>query len=31
MANQSGIDVITYVRGGRFNYFPHGGTELSEE
>lgn len=31
MAKQSGIDVITYVRGGRFNYFPHGGTELSEE
>jgi len=31
MAKQSGIDVITYVRAGRFNYFPHGGTELSEE
>lgn len=31
MAKQSGIDVITYVRGGRFNYFPYGGTELSEE
>ncbi|MGO9568028.1 MAG: formate dehydrogenase accessory sulfurtransferase FdhD [Desulfomonilaceae bacterium] len=31
MAKQSMIDVITYVRAGRFNYFPHGGTELSEE
>ncbi len=31
MAKQSGIDVITYVRAGRFNYFPHGGTELTEE
>jgi FdhD protein len=30
MAAQSGIDVITYVRGGRFNYFPHGGIELIE-
>lgn len=30
MAAQSGIDVITYVRGGRFNYFPHGGIELVE-
>jgi FdhD protein len=31
MAKQSKIDVITYVRAGRFNYFPHGGTELTEE
>ena len=31
MAKQSQIDVITYVRAGRFNYFPHGGTELTEE
>lgn len=31
MAKQSEIDVITYVRAGRFNYFPHGGTELTEE
>jgi len=31
MAKQSGIDVITYVRAGRFNYFPHGGAELTEE
>lgn len=30
MAKQSGIDVITYVRGGRFNYFPHGAIELVE-
>lgn len=30
MAAQSGIDVITYVRGGRFNYFPHGSIELIE-
>jgi FdhD protein len=28
MARQSGIDVVTYVRAGRFNYFPHGATEL---
>lgn len=31
MAKQSQIDVITYVRAGRFNYFPHGATELTEE
>jgi len=31
MANQQGIDVITYVRGGRFNYFPHGAVELIGE
>jgi FdhD protein len=30
MAKQSGIDVVTYVRGGRFNYFPHGGAEMVE-
>ena len=24
MAKQSNIDVVTYVRGGRFNYFDHG-------
>jgi FdhD protein len=29
MGEQSGIDVITYVRGGRFNYFSHGGVKLS--
>ena len=29
MAKQSGIDVFTYVRGGRFNYFSHGATQLS--
>ena len=28
MAQQSGIDVITYVRAGRFNYFSNGGVEL---
>jgi FdhD protein len=28
MARQSGIDVFTYVRGGRFNYFSHGAVEL---
>ncbi len=28
MAQQSGIDVITYVRGGRFNYFASGGIDL---
>jgi FdhD protein len=28
MAKQSRIDVITYVRAGRFNYFPHGATML---
>ncbi len=31
MAKQSEIDVITYVRAGRYNYFPHGATELTEE
>lgn len=30
MAKQSGIDVVTYVRGGRFNYFPHGAAEMLE-
>jgi FdhD protein len=25
------IDVATYVRGGRFNYFSHGGADLSED
>ena len=29
MARQSGIDVFTYVRGGRFNYFSHGAIHLS--
>ncbi|MGD9819472.1 MAG: formate dehydrogenase accessory sulfurtransferase FdhD, partial [Desulfomonilaceae bacterium] len=28
MAQQSAIDVVTYVRGGRFNYFSNGGVEL---
>jgi len=28
MARQSRIDVITYVRAGRFNYFPHGSTNM---
>jgi FdhD protein len=28
MAKQSGIDVFTYVRGGRFNYFSHGAVDL---
>ncbi len=31
MARQSGIDVFTYVRGGRFNYFSHGATLLSTD
>ncbi|MBI5570349.1 MAG: formate dehydrogenase accessory sulfurtransferase FdhD [Desulfomonile tiedjei] len=31
IARQSRIDVVTYVRGGRFNYFPHGGADLSQE
>jgi len=31
IARQSHIDVVTYVRSGRFNYFPHGGADLSEE
>jgi len=30
IAQQQGIDVITYVRGSRFNYFPHGAVELVE-
>lgn len=29
-AKQQQIDVATYVRGGRFNYFSHGGAELVE-
>jgi len=28
MAKESGIDVITYVRGGRFNFFGHGATRF---
>lgn len=31
IAKQSGIDVFTYVRGGRFNYFPHGATHLTAD
>lgn len=31
MAKQSGIDVVTYVRPGRFNYFSHGGVELVQD
>jgi FdhD protein len=31
MAEQSGIDVVTYVRAGRFNYFSHGGVELVQD
>jgi FdhD protein len=31
MAKQAGVDLVTYVRGGRFNYFPHGGVELIED
>ena len=31
MAKQSHIDVVTYVRAGRFNYFDHGGAELIED
>ena len=31
MAKQSGIDVVTYVRANRFNYFSHGGGELVDE
>jgi FdhD protein len=31
MAKQSGIDVFTYVRGGRFNYFSHGAVDLSAD
>ncbi|HMK36024.1 MAG TPA: formate dehydrogenase accessory sulfurtransferase FdhD [Desulfomonilaceae bacterium] len=30
MAKQAGIDVATYARGGRFDYFPHGSTEVIE-
>ncbi len=30
MAKQSGIDVVTYVRAQRFNYFPHGACQLNE-
>ncbi len=30
-ARQQRIDVATYVRAGRFNYFPHGGAELVED
>jgi FdhD protein len=29
-AKQQQIDVVTYVRAGRFNYFSHGGAELVE-
>lgn len=29
MAKELGIDVVTYVRGGRFNFFGHGGTKLN--
>jgi FdhD protein len=31
MAGQSRIDVITYVRAGRFNYFSHGATIFHDE
>ncbi len=31
MAKQSNVDVVTYVRSGRFDYFDHGGTELLED
>lgn len=31
MAKQSVIDVVTYVRGGRFNYFSHGACLLTED
>ncbi len=31
MAKQSNIDVVTYVRAGRFNYFNNGGTELRQD
>jgi FdhD protein len=31
MAKQSGIDVVTYVRAKRFDYFPHGACELVGE
>jgi FdhD protein len=31
MARQFGIDVITYVRAGRFNYFSHGATVLYDD
>jgi FdhD protein len=31
MAEQLGIDVVTYVRGGRFNFFGHGAAELTED
>lgn len=30
MGKQSRVDVVTYVRGQRFNYFPHGATEIVE-
>lgn len=30
MAEQSGIDIVTYVRASRFNYFPHGSCEFVE-
>jgi FdhD protein len=30
MAKQAGIDVITYVRAGRFNHFAHGAVKLLE-
>ncbi|MDQ7781920.1 MAG: formate dehydrogenase accessory sulfurtransferase FdhD [Desulfomonilaceae bacterium] len=31
MAEQSGIDVVTYVRAQRFNYFSHGACRLTED
>lgn len=31
MAGQYAIDVVTYVRGRRFNYFPHGACKLVNE
>jgi FdhD protein len=31
MAKQSGIDVVTYVRAQRFNYFSHGACLLTED
>ncbi len=31
IAGQCGIDVASYVKAGRFNYFSHGGAELIEE
>lgn len=31
MAQRDGIDVVTYVRAGRFNYFSHGGVLLRDQ